>query len=144
LLQLAARDAREELAGLLGSDPAGWQWGKIHTVTFFSPLIPGDTAADYLGGGTAPLAGSGETINRGKYKYTEPYRVTYIDSMRFVADMSDEDKVMAVLSGGASGRQFDPHLKDQLPAWRSGEPKYWWFSDAAIKAHAQTELMLAP
>lgn len=144
LFRLAARDARDELSGLLDPDPAGWQWGKIHTITFYSPLIPGDTAADYLGGGTEPLAGSGETINRGKYKFNEPYRVTYIDSMRFVADMSDTEKVMGVVSGGVSGRQFDPHLKDQLPAWRSGVPNYWWFSDAAIEAHAQSELMLAP
>jgi penicillin amidase len=144
LFRQAALGATEELTELLGPDPAQWQWGKLHTVTFFSPVIPGDFAADWLGDGTSPKEGSGETINRGKYKYGEPYRTTFIDSLRFVADMADDDKVMAVLSGGASARQFDPHLKDQLAVWRTGEPNYWWFSDEAIEAHAQSELMLAP
>jgi penicillin amidase len=144
LVQQAAADALAELSGLMGPDPAQWQWGKIHTITFFSPMIPGDDAADWLGDGTTAKEGSGETLNRAKYKYGEPYRATFIDSLRFLADMNDDDKVMAVLSGGASGRQFDPHLKDQLPAWRTGEPNYWWFSDAAIAEHQQSELMLVP
>ncbi len=84
----------ERLALLLDEDPARWEWGKVHTVTFFSPLVPG--------------------------------------------------KVMGVLTGGASGRQFDPHLKDQTDAWLSGEPRYWWFSDAAIAEHTVSELMLQP
>jgi penicillin amidase len=144
LFRQAAVGAQQELAELLGPDSEQWQWGKLHTVTFFSPLIPGDFAADWLGDGTTPKEGSGETLNRGKYKYGDPYRTTFIDSLRFVADMADDEKVMAVLSGGASARQFDPHLKDQLAIWRTGEPNYWWFSDAAIEAHAQSELMLVP
>jgi hypothetical protein len=46
--------------------------------------------------------------------------------------------------GGASGRQFDVHLKDQTPAWLSGEARYWWFSDDAIERHARAELILQP
>ena len=141
---LAARDARVELTEKLGPDSSQWQWGKLHTVTFFSPIAPGDVAAKWLGGGTFPKEGSGETLNRGKYKFSEPYRSVYIDSMRFVADMNDDEKVWAVLSGGTSGRQFDPHLKDQMAVWLTGEPNYWWFSDAAIREHAVSELELAP
>ena len=64
--------------------------------------------------------------------------------MRIVADLGDPDKVWAVLVGGASGRQFDPHLKDQTGAWLNGEPRYLWFSDAAIAAHKVSELTLTP
>jgi penicillin amidase len=144
LFRRAALLARDELTERLGPDLNSWQWGKLHTVTFFSPIIPGKFAAGLLGGGTAPKDGSGETINRATYLYDEPYDSVYIASMRFVADLADPDKVMAVVSGGVSGRQFSPHLKDQLDAWLSGEPGYWWFSDAAISAHIRHEQRLEP
>ncbi len=144
LLRLAARDALAELTPLLGPDVRRWAWGRIHTVTFFSPLVPGKAAANVLGGGTHPKEGSGETLNRGTFKFDKPYDATSIASLRMVADLGDPDKVLAVLTGGASGRQFDPHLKDQTPAWLDGEPRYWWFSDAAIAAHRVSELTLTP
>jgi penicillin G amidase len=144
LFHLAALDTLAELKPQLGDDVRRWQWGKIHTVTFFSPLIPGKAAAGYLGGGTHPKEGSGETLNRGIFKFDKPYDATAIASLRMVADLGDPDKVWAVLTGGASGRQFDPHLKDQTAAWLSGEPRYWWFSDAAIAEHKVSELTLTP
>jgi len=144
IFHLAALDALAELKPLLGEDPARWEWGKVHTVTFFSPLVPGESAADVLGGGTHPKEGSGETLNRATYKFAKPYQATTIASLRFVADLGDPDKVMGVLTGGASGRQFDAHLKDQMDAWLSGEPRYWWFSDAAIAEHKVSELRLEP
>jgi len=100
--------------------------------------------AGLLGGGTSPKGGSGETLNRASYLYSSPYDAVFIASLRFVADLSDPDKVMALVSGGVSGRQFEPHLKDQLDAWHSGAPAYWWFSDEAIEANAVTEQLLEP
>lgn len=144
LFHLAALDAREELTGLLGDDPNQWQWGKLHTLTFASPLIPGDFAARWLGGGTRPMDGSGETLNRGFFPFRSPYAARTIDSARLVIDLADPDKIMAVVSGGVSGRQFHPHLKNQLDDWFSGEPVYLWYSDEAIEEHAQSELHLVP
>lgn len=144
LFHRAALLARDELTARLGPDMKDWRWGRVHTVTFSSPIIPGKWAARILGGGTNPKDGSGETINRAAYRFDAPFEAVYIASLRFVADLADPDKVVAVLSGGASGRQFDPHLKDQLEAWDSGEQRYWWFSDAAIRAHARHELRLNP
>ncbi len=144
LFHNAALLARDELTELLGPDMQDWRWGRLHTVTFFSPTIPGKFAANLLGGGTLPKDGSGETINRATYRFAEPFDAVYIASLRFVADLADPDKVMAVVSGGVSGRQFDPHLKDQLAAWQSGELRYWWFSDDAIRAHTRHELRLEP
>lgn len=144
LYRLAARDAQAQLAEILGPDPATWTWGRLHTVTFFSPLLPGTLAARFLGAGTHPKEGSGETINRATYKFDQPFDATSIASLRFVADLGDPDKILAVLVGGASGRQFSPNLSNQTRAWLSGEPRYWWFSDDAIRAHQQKELILMP
>jgi penicillin amidase len=144
LFHLAALDALAELEPALGKDVRQWQWGKVHTVTFFSPLVPGAAAAGILGGGVHPKEGSGETLNRATFKFDKPYAATSIASLRMVADLGDAEKVAAVLTGGASGRQFDPHLKDQTPAWLNGQLRYWWFSDAAINEHRASELTLAP
>jgi penicillin amidase len=144
LLRLAALEARDELTERLGPNMDHWQWGRLHTVTFSGPVIPGKLAARLLGGGTRAKDGSGETINRGTYRFAQPYEAVYIASLRFVADLADPDKVIAVVSGGVSGRQFDPHLKDQLEPWRSGETRFWWFSDESIQAHARHELRLEP
>jgi penicillin amidase len=144
LFHRAALATLAELQPVLGDDVRRWEWGKIHTVTFFSPLVPGAAAAGILGGGVHPKEGSGETLNRATFKFAKPYAATSIASLRMVADLGDPDRIMAVLTGGASGRQFDPHLKDQTAAWLNGEPRYWWFSDAAIAEHAVSELTLAP
>ena len=144
LFRKAAVRARADLAARLGDDMGEWRWGRLHTVTFFGPVIPGKWAAAVLGGGTRPKDGSGETINRAIYRFSAPFDTVTIASLRFVADLADPDKVMAVVSGGASGRQFSPHLADQLPAWESGEARFWWFSDAQIARHARHELRLEP
>jgi penicillin amidase len=49
-----------------------------------------------------------------------------------------------VLPGGVSGRLFDKHGKDQIESFINGNKVYWWFSDAAIKAHSRTTLVLNP
>jgi penicillin amidase len=67
-----------------------------------------------------------------------------MDSMRLLVDLGDPDKIMAVIPGGVSGRQFSAHLDDQLDAWFSGEPVFLWWSDAAIAEHEESELRLVP
>jgi penicillin amidase len=144
LFHLAATDAKAELSPRLGDDPSRWAWGQVHTATFSSPIVPGKLASGILGGGTHPMSGSGETVYRAKYPFDDPYNVSFIASMHTVIDLSDPDKIMGVVCGGVSGRQFDPHVKDQLKPWLRGEKLYWWFSDKAIKDHAQSELLLVP
>jgi penicillin amidase len=144
LFRSAGRLAREELTARLGADLEDWRWGRLHRVTFFSPVLPGGWAAALLGGGTRPKSGSGETLDRAIYPYATPYDATVIASLRFVADLGDPDKVLAVVPGGASGRQFTPHKNDQLDAWESGDASWWWFSDAEIERHARHELRLEP
>ena len=90
------------------------------------------------------MGGSGETLYRGIYKYNEPYAVTTFASLRMVADLSDDEKVVAVLPGGITARLFDPHFKNQVKPFLTGEKVYWWFSDKSIEAHAKYQLVLNP
>ncbi len=144
LLRIAALAAAAELRARLGSDPDNWLWGDVLNITFSSPVIPGKTAAKWLGAGTQRMFGSSETLNRGKYKYSSDYEAQAIDSTRFVADMSDKEKVVAVIPGGSSGRYLDDTLANQNEAWMNGDKHYWWYSDEKINQHTVHSLQLIP
>ncbi|MDE0245089.1 MAG: penicillin acylase family protein [Gammaproteobacteria bacterium] len=143
LVRRAARETWSELSERLGDDPGKWRWGDLGPMRFFSPApVPEGWLNRLLGGGEYPRTGSPETLWG---SFGSPYYGAWaIDSLRFVADLGDPDKVLAVVPGGVSDRLFDPHLNDQLPIWLSGEVNYWWFSDEAIAANKVREITLAP
>jgi penicillin amidase len=143
-LYRAALDACDDLASRYGSDRSRWTWGRVHTIEYVSPIRRSGIGKGLLGGGRHAIDGSGETLYRGRYGFNAPFDVTFAASMRMVADLGDPDKVLAVLSGGVSGRVFHPHATDQIEPFIEGQKAYWWFSDEAIEAHARSQLTLHP
>lgn len=139
-----ALKAREKLAGTLGKDPRDWRWGKAHSIEFVSPIRREGFGKGLLGDGPHPFPGSGETLCRGIYDFRTPFKVTVSASLRMVADLSDNDKVLAVLPGGVAGRLLHPHSKDQIESFLNGDKVYWWFSDKAIQEHKKSSLLLTP
>ena len=137
-------NAVNNLQSTLGADPGKWLWGKVHVHEFVSPIRRSGPGAEWLGGGSHPAPGSGETLYRGIYEFAKPYKTTIPASMRMVADLGDPDKILAVLPGGVAGRQFDPHTSDQVKSYMNGSKVYWWFSDKAIKEHTRHTLTLSP
>ncbi len=144
LFYRAAKIASEKLRSSLGGDPKEWKWGEVHTIEFVSPIRREGFGKGLLGDGPHPFQGSGETLHRAIFAFHDPFKVTHSASLRMVADLSDADKLLAVLPGGVSGRIFHPHAKDQIKAFVSGEKMYWWFSDKAIQEHKKTILILQP
>jgi penicillin amidase len=144
LFHQAALNAVRALSPDLGSDPANWLWGKLHIHEFLSPIRRSGTGKQWLGGGSHAALGSGETLCRGIYDFSQPYKVKTSATLRMVADFADPDKILAVLPGGVTGRQFDPHTTDQVESFMNGSKVYWWFSDNAIKEHTKHTLTLKP
>ena len=144
LIQLAAAKAKDELSGQLGSDINSWTWGKVHQINNPNPLRRKGFGKDWLGGGSRPMGGSGETLYRSLYGFNKPDDIKYTAAMRMVADLSDEEKVVAVMHGGVTGRTFHPNIKDQLDVYHDGSKLYWWFSDKKIQEHKKSELQLVP
>ncbi|MEA2014632.1 MAG: penicillin acylase family protein, partial [Thermodesulfobacteriota bacterium] len=142
LFHQAALNAVKRLQPALGDAPSGWLWGRVHRHEFLSPIRRSGPGKEWLGGGTHPATGSGETLYRGIYDFDKPFNVTISASLRMVADLDDPDKILAVLPGGIAGRQFDPHSTDQIGPFMNGEKRYWWFSDKAIKKHTKNTLTL--
>lgn len=144
LIVEAGKLSKERLTELLGTDPQKWTWGALHKVVFVSPLRTSGTGRDWVGGGEHPANGSGETLNRGQYVMDRgPYESKWFSSMRMVADLSDNEKIRAVVSGGNAARQFHPGLTSQLEAWVKEEPLYWWLDPAKAEAEAVHTLILS-
>lgn len=131
--------AGKEAIAQYGTSP---KWGDIHKIEILNALIFSGPLKSLVEAGTYPMSGSGQTLYRANYPYNEPFKINYTASMRMVVDMSDNDKVLAVLPGGVSGRIFDKHYNDQTDAFMSGEKMYWWFSDEMIKSHTESTLAL--
>ncbi len=137
------KSAREVLDEY-GSDPDDYVWGDLHQMGFVSAIMREGALKYIIGEGPYPMDGSGETLYRAIYKFSNPYEVTVSAAMRMVVDFSDEDKVLSVISAGTSGRIFDDHFKDQADAYMNGDKVYWWFSDSMIQEHAESEYALEP
>lgn len=142
LIIAAGKSTEARLTELLGAVDQ-WTWGALHKVIFVSPLRTSGTGRDWVGGGEFPANGSGETINRGQYEMDRgPYESKWFSSMRMVADLSDSEKIRAVVSGGNASRQFHPYFTSQLDSWVKGEALYWWLDPAKAKKEAVHELVL--
>ena len=144
LFHQSALDVAETLGSRIGQDPTKWLWGKVHQLEFVSPIRREGLGKGLVGGGSHSFNGSGETLCCGIYDFNNPFGVTVSASLRMVVDLGDNDKVLAVLPGGVSGRLFNPYTKDQIKAFVHGNKVYWWFSDAAIQKHSKTTLVLSP
>jgi len=145
LIQSAAEQTKVRLETTMGSSPESWVWGDFHKVSFVSPLKQNGFASGFLGGGVHPANGSGETLNRGQYSLNEgPYRSQWFSSMRMVADLSDDKKIMANISGGNSARQFHPYFKSQLDEWLEERWIPWWLDKESIETNSERQLQLKP
>ncbi len=145
LLVMAGKASKKRLTQLFGENMDDWTWAKMHPITFVSPLRQKGFGRDWVGGGVHPANGSGETLNRGQYALgNEKYESQWFSSMRMVADLSDNEKIRAVVSGGNAARQFHPYFDSQLEAWLKGEMLYWWFDKDKIEEHTVHELVLKP
>jgi penicillin amidase len=144
IIYQAALDAQAEIKQNVNKDLKACPWGDVHQHEFLSPVRREGIGKGFLGGGSHPASGSGETLYRGIYDFNKPYRVKTSAALRMVADLSDDDKVAAVLPGGTTGRLFHPHTTDQIDAYMTGDKRYWWFSDQAIQKHTHSTLVLNP
>ncbi len=144
LFHEAALSAAKEFEASLGKNPSRWLWGDVHRIQFVNALRRKGFGTSLLGCGPYPMGGSRETLYCAWFDNTAPFEVTVSASLRMVVDLGDEDKAIAVLPGGVTGRTFHSHMKDQVEPYMRGDKVYWWFSDKAIKEHRASTLLLNP
>ncbi len=144
LIVIAGKRTQKILTEKLGDNKDDWTWGKLHTVYFYSPIRQTGFGAEWLGAELLPKQGSNQTLNRGGFvkNREHDFETSWFSSYRMVADMSDDEKVMGVVSGGSSSRILHPYYKSQLQAWKTGEWLPYWFSEEKVLEHVQHELVL--
>ncbi|MFN2329623.1 MAG: penicillin acylase family protein [Chromatocurvus sp.] len=118
-------------------------WGDRHQLRFVSPLRQSGLGSDFLGGGSYPMAGSGETVKRARYAFNKPYDVAFFASFNMVADLA-EDQLRAALPGGVAARLFHDHYRDLIPDWHAGKPLRIPLSGAVAAEGATSRLTLTP
>lgn len=145
IIRAAAIDAQRSIEERLGADAVNWKWGDVHRLDILNPLRRSGLGKGALGGGSHAMGGSAQTLYRASFDLAEPgNEVVYSAALRMVADLSDDEKVIAVLPGGVSGRLFSGNFVDQVDEYITGEKRYWWFDDELIDQHARSVLTLSP
>ncbi|BBK36310.1 penicillin amidase [Allostella sp. ATCC 35155] len=134
-----------EAAALMGEDPAGWSWGRIHRGFFPHPLsrlAPAELKAK-LDIGPAPKGGSNLTINNNGYRTTD-FQVMSGVTWRMVVDVGNWDASWTINSPGQSGDPASPHYRDLFPLWAKEEYVPMVYSRGAVEAAAERRIRLVP
>jgi penicillin amidase len=121
LARSAFEDALAWIGERLGSDPATWTWGQVHTVTFVHPLgQPGSPLRQIVNVGPAPLGGDRTTVWPSGWEARDPFVVTGGPSMRFITDMRRRGLSWATNTLGEAGNPLSRHARDQFPDFLHG------------------------
>jgi acyl-homoserine lactone acylase PvdQ len=63
ILQQSLADAARDLVAQYGADPNGWQWGKLHTITFVHRALGTQPVAFIYNRGPFPVSGYTSLVN---------------------------------------------------------------------------------
>lgn len=118
-LRASLRRAADGLAARLGPDPAGWTYGKVHTVASNHRAFGGVKALGWLFNHTAPVSGGTNTVNVARPD-PQTLRQTHGPSYRQIVDLADMNRSVYVGSLGQSGSPFGDHVTDQQALWAAG------------------------
>lgn len=145
----ALRDCLHEalayLRDRLGSDPADWEWGRLHQVTFPHALGDKPLLGRLFNVGPAPIDGDSETVIQTGIDHWEPFAATgWCPSYRLIVDLGNFDRTLAVLPTGQSGHPLGRHYRDQHELYLDGRYHPCPFSGEAVERAAVARLALVP
>ena len=132
----ALDSALAEIERAYGPDPAAWQWGKAHTITFQHPL----GRKEYQLGPVA-RPGDANTVNATS---GANFRQTNGASWREVLDVGDWDRSVITNVPGESGDPASKHYADLLQDWAAGRYHPLPFSRKAVEAATEERILLQP
>ncbi|NHO34334.1 penicillin acylase family protein [Acetobacter fallax] len=151
MLLTAFGSAIMELRERLGSMPAAWQWGKLHTITLRHPLSKSpdmEGRFQEIGGLSAESGGDPYTVMARWYnplaKGHAPYAVTGGASYLMVCDVGEWDYSLFLNFPGQCGDPRSPHYADFLSEWMKGSMQPLVFSEKCVRAAAVNRIVLQP
>jgi penicillin amidase len=131
-----------------GPTPAGWAWGKLHTVRFDHVVGRGIPILDrllHLSRGPVPIGGDQDTIAQSGIDPWHPFAAaTFTVSYRQLFDVGNWDAAQFILPTGQSGHPGSPHYADMLERWSRSEYLPLHFSPEAVAAATAETIELRP
>jgi penicillin amidase len=147
MLRAALVDAHRESSDRLGSEPAAWQWGQLHTLILRHPTLGASGVGPIerlFNRGPVAVGGGPSIVDATGWTASDGYEVDWVPSMRMVVDLSNLDASRWVDLTGVSGHAFSPHYTDQVQRWATGESIPMRWSRTAVFAAATAHLTLRP
>ena len=118
-------------------DLAAWKWGAFRPVEIQHPILGRIPLLQrWTGPGVQPQSGSGYTVKAVSRSHGPSERLT--------VDLSDLDQTTLNLVTGEAGNFLSPYYMDQWKAWYEGYTFRLPYSDRAVAASRQHELVLEP
>ncbi|MBT2584012.1 penicillin acylase family protein [Planococcus sp. ISL-109] len=103
-----------------GDDPADWEWGAYHQLTFPHPVAGASPILErFLNPGKVPVGGSNITVQAAAFN--DDGDVDHGASWRFVADLSDLSKAYHIVGPGLSGHIKSDFFHNQVDKWAQGD-----------------------
>ena len=143
IVRRAFEAAVADLSGRLGPDPAGWFWGRVHTLELTHPLGRVRALAPYFNLGPVPMPGHALTVFKEEARGTDD-KIVMGPSLRHVVDLGDLSHVEVVLPGGQSGVPASRHYGDLFEMWRWGAYHPLLTDRREIEAASEGRLVLTP
>ena len=143
LLTRSLKQAVAWLRAELGPDANGWQWGKIHRVTFAHSLSTQEPLNRVFDRGPFPIGGDTDTPCQTAIRPDDPYdNKAWAPSFRQIIDMGDLSRSVAIFPPGQSGQLGSPHYDDLIEPWLKGEyyPLLW--TREQVEREAEGRLVL--
>ncbi len=135
--------ALERTKKLLGDNPQGWSWAKLHTVSFEHPLA--SLGKEYASAfNLGPVGRPGDVHTPNNTRHDDNFRQVHGASYRQVFDLADWDRGMVTSVPGQSGQPGSEHYADLLPLWAEGKYFPLTFSRKKVEEVTKHRLVLRP
>jgi penicillin amidase len=144
IIQKSFKDTVVDLKADLGSDPKGWQWGKLHQLTLVHPL-GSVKLLDRLfkfNRGPYEVGGSYHTVCYSSYPFSDPFGVTVGASHRHIYPLDNWDGSLTVIPTGVSGIPASPHYCDQTKLYVENRYHSDYFSRDLVQKNAKYRMII--
>jgi penicillin amidase len=144
LVQCLARTTAV-LQDRLGPDPANWQWGRLHQVTFAHAFGVAPLLGRLFNQGPYPVGGDENTVLQTGIRADLPYANNAICvSTRLIVEFGEEVRAWGIHPPGQSGHVGSPHYGDLIGPWLAGDYYEMAWTPEAVTAVTRHTLTLQP
>ncbi len=132
----------DELRETFGDDPATWNYGDIHTMTYNHTLGSVKLLAPFFNRGPFPVGGDIDTVNMGAVLPHDPKTVITVPSYRQIVTLADLNNSRSGHAPGQSGHPFSKHYDDFISMWLRVDHHPMLFERKSIEAQTEGTLHL--